>query len=186
MNFLLRVAVVSDYSSIERLIEASVRELGASDYSPEQIDGALKTAFGLDTQLIKDQSYFVVESGRFLIGCGGWSFRETLFGSDFEQSRSSCLIDPSTGTAKIRAFFVDPDFSRMGVGTMILQKCEQEAFGAGFSKLELMATLPGIKLYEKHGYVAGEPIHYPLGGQLTIKFVPMYKDSDQICSTRSL
>ena len=180
MNFLLRTAQVSDYSSIERLVEVSVRKLAAADYSPEQIAGALKTAFGLDTQLIKDQTYFVVESGHSLIGCGGWSYRETLFGSDFEQSRSCRLIDPLTGAAKIRAFFVDPDFSRMGVATMILQKCEQQAQAAGFGKLELMATLPGIRLYEKRGYVAGEPIYYPLGGQLTIKFVPMVKNSSQI------
>ena len=180
MNFRIRTAVVSDYSSIERLIDASIRKLGAADYSFEQIAAARQTAFGLDTQLIKDQTYFVVESGKSLAACGGWSYRETLFGSDSEQSRSSRLIDPQTGAAKIRAFFVDPGFSRMGIGSMILHKCEHEALAAGFSKLELMATLPGVRLYEKHGYIAEEPIHYPLGGQLTIEFIPMYKDSVQL------
>jgi len=176
MKFQLRSAAISDCDSIESLIAASARRLSLADYSPEQVEGALKTAFGVDTQLIVDQSYFVVESGRLLVGCGGWSFRETLFGSDTERSRDSNRANPETGAAKIRAFFVRPEFSRMGVASMILRKCEQEAFLAGFRKLELMSTLPGRKFYEKHGYVAGTPIHYPLDGQLAIEFVPMHKD----------
>ena len=175
MIFQIRTALVTDCSSIESLIAVSARKLGADDYSPEQIEAALNSAFGLDTQLITDQTYFIVESDRLSVACGGWSFREKLFGSDLEQSRNPRRIDPHTGAAKIRAFFVDPEFSRMGIGSMIMQHCEQQALRAGFGKLELMATLPGIKLYEKHGFVAGEPIHYSLGGQLTIKFVPMYK-----------
>jgi N-acetylglutamate synthase-like GNAT family acetyltransferase len=87
------------------------------------------------------------------------------------------MIDPATGAAKIRAFFVNPEFSRMGVGSMIMRKCEHEAFRAGFRKLELMATLPGVKLYEKHGFIAGKPIQYPLGEQMTIEFVPMKKET---------
>lgn len=176
MNFRLRTAKTSDSDSIELLIAASARTLGLPDYSPEQIEGTLVTVFGVDTQLIADQTYFVVESGRLLVGCGGWSYRETLFGSDLEQSRSSTPVNPETGAAKIRAFFVKPEFSRMGIGSMIMHKCEEEALRTGFRKLELMATLPGKKLYEKHGFVAGEPIHYPLGGHLTIEFVPMYKE----------
>ncbi len=176
MKFQIRTALLTDCSSIESLIAASISKLGADDYSPEQIEAALNTAFGLDTQLITDQTYFIVESGRLAVACGGWSFRKTLFGSDLEQDRNSQRIDPQTGAAKIRAFFVDPAFSRMGIGSMIMHKCEREALKAGFGKLELMATLPGIKLYEKHGFVAGEPIYYPLGGRLTIKFVPMYKE----------
>ncbi len=176
MNFQLRTALVKDYNSIELLIKTSVRKLGTSDYSPEQLESALNTAFGLDTQLVADQTYFMVESGDLPVGCGGWSFRETLFGSDAEQSRNPRLIDPKTGAAKIRAFFVDPKFSRMGIGSMIMHKCEREAIRAGFRRLELMATLPGVYLYKKHGFIAGEPIQYPLGGQLTIEFVPMKKE----------
>jgi GNAT superfamily N-acetyltransferase len=176
MNFQLRNAVTADYCSIESLIDLSARKLGREDYSPDQIESALKTAFGLDTQLITDQTYFLVESGQLLVGCGGWSYRETLFGSDAEASRSSHQINPETGAARIRAFFVNPEFSRMGIGSLILHKCETEAIRAGFTRLELMATLPGKKLYEKHGYVAGNSIHYPLGGQLTIEFVPMRKE----------
>ena len=172
----LRTALLNDCNAIEALIAGSIRTLGALDYSADQIESALTSVFGLDTQLITDQTYFMVESGRLPIACGGWSFRETLFGSDAEQNRDSQRIDPRTGAARIRAFFVDPEYSRMGVGSMIMQHCEQEALYAGFRKLELMATLPGIKLYEKHGFVAGDPILYPLGNQLTIKFVPMYKE----------
>lgn len=175
MEFLLRTALITDCDSIETLIAASIRKLGAEDYSSDQIEAALNSAFGLDTQLITDKTYFIVQSGRLPVACGGWSFRETLFGNDAEQSRNPQRIDTRTGAAKIRAFFVDPGFSRMGIGSMIMQHCEQEALSAGFRRLELMASLPGIKLYEKHGFVAGEPIHHPLGDRLTIEFVPMTK-----------
>ena len=176
MNLQLRNAVTSDYCSIESLIDLSAHKLGRDDYSPDQIESALKTAFGLDTQLITDQTYFLVESDQLIVGCGGWSYRETLFGSDSDQNRNSNRINPESGAAKIRAFFVRPEFSRMGIGSMLLFKCEEEALRAGFRKLELMATLPGKKLYEKHGFVTGNPIHYPLDEHLTIKFVPMYKE----------
>jgi len=175
MKFHLRPAITKDCGSIERLIAASARTLGAVDYSLEQIESALGSAFGLDTQLIADQTYFMVESGQLAVACGGWSFRETLFGNDAEQNRNPQRIDPRTGAAKIRAFFVDPNYARMGIGSMIMLHCEQEALRAGFRKLELMATLPGIKLYEQHGFVAGEPVDYQLEQHLSIKFVPMYK-----------
>jgi GNAT superfamily N-acetyltransferase len=174
-NFELRVALASDYKAIESLISTSARHLGAADYTQPQIEAALQTAFGLDTQLITDRTYFLIECGKVAVGCGGWSFRETLFGSDAEQSRNPQRLDPLTGTAKIRAFFVNPEYSRMGIGSMIMHKCEREALRAGFSKLELMSTLPGIKLYEKHGFVAGNLIHHPIGKRLTIDFVPMHK-----------
>ena len=167
---------MADKSLIESLIAASARKLGLSDYSPGQIEAALKTAFGLDTQLIIDHSYFIVESEKLPVACGGWSFRETLFGSDLEQDRSSKKIDPATGAAKIRAFFVTPEFARMGIGSIIMHHCEQEALRAGFKKLELMATLPGVKLYEKRGFIAGKTLHYPIGESLTIEFVAMHKE----------
>lgn len=175
MNFQIRNALESDYGPIESLIRVSAHKLGASDYSSEQTEAALKGAFGLDTQLISDQTYFVVELDGLTVGCGGWSYRETLFGSDSEQGRDPHRINPKTGAAKIRAFFVDPRYARMGIGSMILYKCEHQALLAGFKKLELMATLPGVKLYEKHGFVATTPINYSLDGQLTIEFVPMHK-----------
>ncbi|MBL4574508.1 MAG: GNAT family N-acetyltransferase [Opitutaceae bacterium] len=175
MNFQIRTARISDKDSIESLIRESVQKLGASDYSSEQIEGALKTAWGLDTQLITDRTYFVVELNQLIVGCGGWSFRDTLFGNDRKENRRSNRIDPKTGAAKIRAFFVSPSFSRRGIASMILKKCEDEATREGFRKLELMATLPGKRRYEKHGYIAVESIHYSLGEHLSIEFIPMKK-----------
>ena len=183
MDFQLRKATTSDYNSIESLIELSARTLGREDYSSDQIEAALQAAFGLDRQLITDQTYYVVETDSLIVACGGWSFRETLFGSDEEQNRSTRRINPEIGAAKIRAFFVNPEFSRMGIGSMILHSCEAEAFNAGFRKLELMATLPGIRLYEKHGYVAGKPIQYSVGSQLSIEFVPMHKEIPVVVRT---
>ncbi len=176
MKFQIRTAIMNDKDSIRLLIKESVRELALQDYSSEQIEAALKAAWGLDTQLIKDQTYFVVEFEQVMVACGGWSFRKTLFGNDSEKNRAPETIDPVNGAAKIRAFFVKPDFSRQGLGSMIMKQCEQEALHQGYKKLELMSTLPGIKLYERHGFVASKGIEYDLGNQLTISFVPMKKE----------
>ncbi len=174
-SFHLRHAILSDLAEIERLIALSARALSASDYSPEQIEGALRGAFGVDTQLIHDGTYFLVEHGAQLVGCGGWSRRRTLFGGDARADRDATELDPRTEAAKIRAFFIHPDFARRGIGTILLDRCEQDARTCGFSRFELMATLPGVRLYAARGYVAGEPILWPLGDGLTINFVPMTK-----------
>jgi GNAT superfamily N-acetyltransferase len=176
-NLTIRLATMSDAEAIRQLIEASARALGISDYTAEQIDLALLSAWGLDTQLIKDNSYYVVETigHPIIIACGGWSFRQTLFGNDAEQNRDPKTIDIKTGAAKIRAFFVDVKYSRQGIGSLILQTCETAAVKAGYKKLELMATLPGVKLYQHHGYVSQEIVQYPLTKKLTIEFVAMSK-----------
>lgn len=174
----LRVAVLGDCDAIERLIERSIRALGRDDYTPEQIDGALQGAFGLDTQLIEDRSYFVVEASGRIVASGGWSFRRTLFGSDSADVRDAARLDPAVDAAKVRAFFVDPDFARRGIGTMLLDRCEVEAKQAGFRRAELMATLPGVRLYRARGYRGDVPIAYDLPGGGTITFVPMEKPLD--------
>lgn len=176
MNFTIRTAQRSDVPYIESLINESVQGLAAEDYSKEQIDGALKKAWGVDTQLIDDSTYFVVHAGTQLIGCGGWSFRETLFGNDSEVDRNPKELDPMTDAAKIRAFFVKPSHARTGIGSALMKKCEDAACAKGFHRLELMATLPGQRLYSRHGFEAAESIEYPLGGDLFITFVPMKKD----------
>ena len=173
--FTIRLASVADQAAIEALIAESSRGLGAPDYSSAQIEGALQAAWGLDTQLIEDQTYYAVEAGEDLAGCGGWSYRATLFGNDAEQDRDANIIDPQTGAAKIRAFFVKPDYARQGIGSLIMRTCEAQARSRGYGKLELMATLPGQRLYLAHGFTPGAPIDYPLGGTLTIPFVPMSK-----------
>lgn len=175
-DYRLRVATLADEPGLHELIARSIRALGAADYSPAQIEGALRGAFGVDTNLIRDRTYFVVENaaGR-LVACGGWSRRRTLFGSDARAQRDESRLDPATDAAKIRAFFVDPAHARRGLGRALLERSEAEALAAGFATLELMATLPGVRLYEKFGYVAGAAITYPLPDGLSIGFVPMSK-----------
>ncbi|HEY7887377.1 MAG TPA: GNAT family N-acetyltransferase [Steroidobacteraceae bacterium] len=175
MSWHLREATAADCAQIQELIARSIRALGAGDYSPDQIEGALKGAFGLDSQLISDGTYFVVESDGRLIGCGGWSYRRTLFGGDARSGRDAGTLDPSTDAAKIRAFFVDPAAARQGIGSAVLERCESEARRHGFRRAEMMATLPGMRLYEARGYVPGERVEYPVAAGVAIEFVPMWK-----------
>jgi GNAT superfamily N-acetyltransferase len=129
----------------------------------------------VDTQLIEDGTYFVVEHDARVVACGGWSRRATLFGGDTGVERDASLLDPRTQPAKVRAFFVHPDHARAGLGRMIMDRCEAEARQAGFRTLELMATLTGRKLYSKCGFLPRGPVDYPLGPGLSITFVPMTK-----------
>lgn len=176
----LRPAAHADKPALQHLIARSARELGAADYTTQQIEGALRGAFGVDTQLIDDGSYFVVEldahqAGQ-LVGCGGWSRRRTLFGGDAHTGRDAAELDPRVDAARIRAFFVHPDYARRGIGRALLERCEREARALGFTRFELMGTLPGVRLYRSLGYRPGEPICYPVGDGVTIEFVPMSKE----------
>src|ERR1700691_3473052 len=140
MAILLRKATLDDVPQIEALIARSARGLSAADYRPSQVEGALRGAFGVDSQLLADQTYFVAEEDGRLVGCGGWSYRSTLFGGDARGGRDSSTLDPRTQAAKIRAFFVDPTYARRGVGSLLLDHCENQARARGFSQVELMAT----------------------------------------------
>ena len=178
--FTIRLATSSDIPALHALIEVSVRVLQRHDYTPEQIEGALGTVLGLDTQLIDDGTYFVVEAGPerehlVLAGCGGWSHRKTLFGSDHGPYRQNAFLDPATDAAKIRAFFVHPDWARRGIGSMILETCEQAARKAGFTRLEMGATLTGVPLYEARGYKSVERIEVPLRNGHLLPVVRMVK-----------
>ena len=176
MEYTLRLATLDDVPVLHELIARSTRGLGAGDYTPAQIDAALQGAFGVDTALIRDGTYFVAETRtREIVACGGWGRRRTLFGSDTHAERDESRLDPKSDAAKIRAFFVDPAHARHGIGRAILARSESEAIRAGFWSFELMATPTGQRLYEKHGYVVNAPIDYPLPGGLTIRFVPMHK-----------
>jgi GNAT superfamily N-acetyltransferase len=157
------------------LIAASARELGRGDYNDAQIDGALEGAWGVDTQLIEDGTYWIAFADDEIVACGGWSRRATLFGSDREPGRSPALLDPLRDAARIRAFFVRPDWARRGIGTLLLQHCESEASVHGFRTLALMATLPGWRLYQRHGFVGDERRTYALANGLSIEFIPMTK-----------
>jgi GNAT superfamily N-acetyltransferase len=139
---------MTDVPALHRLIEASVRRLQANDYMPAQIEGALGHALGLDTQLVTDQHYFVAEiqnadGNMQLIACGGWSNRKTLFGSDHGPNRQDEFLDPATEAAKIHAIFVHPDWARRGLGSLVLNHCEDAAAAAGFTRLEMGSTLIG-------------------------------------------
>src|SRR5580692_6323994 len=127
MTLYLRTAAFAAIPALNALIARSARGLSTEDYRPAQVEGALRGAFGVDTQLLTDQTYFVAEEDGRLVGCGGWSFRSTLFGGDARPGRDSSVLDPLTQAAKIRAFFVDPLHARRGIGTLLLEHCEQAA-----------------------------------------------------------
>ena len=175
----LRLAVPADEPALHALIEASVRGLQRNDYTPEQIDGALGTLLGLDTQLVADGTYFVAEAkaacARIIVGCGGWSHRKTLFGSDHAPVREPNFLDPAVDAAKIRAFFIHPDWARRGLGTKILEACESAARAAGFSRFEMGATLTGVPLYLSRGYYIVERIEVPLRNGAALPIVRMAK-----------
>jgi N-acetylglutamate synthase-like GNAT family acetyltransferase len=175
MSISLRKATPADVPTLQELIARSARGLSTEDYRPAQVEGALRGAFGVDSQLLKDQTYFVAEEDGVIIGCGGWSYRATLFGGDARSERDASSLDPKTQAAKIRAFFVDPSQARRGIGTLLLERCEQEAKMHGFSQVELMATLPGVKLYAARGYVGTEQVSFDVGSGESIEFLPMRK-----------
>jgi GNAT superfamily N-acetyltransferase len=176
-DVLIRRATFADIPVLEALIAASARGLSGEDYAPEQIEGALRGAFGVDTQLIRDGSYFLLESMGRPAGCGGWSRRRTLFGSDARAGRDAGELDPAVDAAKIRAFFIHPDFARRGLGTLLLDRCEREAMAYGFRKFELMATLPGVRLYSRRGYSGIDYVDWPMDDGISIRFLPMSKSA---------
>jgi GNAT superfamily N-acetyltransferase len=208
MTIRIRLAEARDIPLLQKLIEASVRGLQARDYSAAQLEGALRTVYGVDTQLIADGTYFAAEAdatedaektegaektdekteddrdssgessaARVLVGCGGWSKRKTLYGGDQFAGREDSLLDPAKDAAKIRAFFVHPEWARRGIGGMILEACEGAARAAGFRRLEMGATLTGVPFYRAKGYVELERVEAPLGDGLALPIVRMGKDS---------
>jgi len=171
----LRNACLDDIPALEFLIDASVRELQAEDYTPEQIELALRTVFSVDTQLIEDGTYFVAERSGRLAGCGGWSRRKTLCGGSHHTVRDDALLDPARDAAKIRAMFVAPSYARQGLGSLILEAAEQAAAAEGFTRLEMASTLTGVPLYLNKGYRVVEYTDVPLGDNLSLAVVHMAK-----------
>jgi GNAT superfamily N-acetyltransferase len=159
---LLRRATLADVPAIDALIDRSVRALSAGYYTPAQIESALRHVFGTDTQLVRDGTYFVVEIDGALAAAGGWSGRRTLFGGDRMADRVDDALDPAREPARIRAFYVDPGFARRGLGRLLFAACHAAARDAGFTTLELMATLPGEPLYAALGFTVEERIVVPL------------------------
>jgi len=184
----IRTAVDDDVPVLRPLIDASVRALQTEDYSAVQIENALQTVFGVDSQLIADRTYLVAEArhastpgkdrsddGFVIAGCGGWSRRKKLYGGDAWTGQRFELLEPAVDAAKIRAFFIAPEFARLGVGTRILQACEDSAFAEGYRRFEMGATLTGMKLFGARGYKEIERIQLDIGGGEWLPVVRMEK-----------
>jgi len=164
----LKTAKPSDIPQIQRLMSRAIAELQRDYLNPEQID-ASRAGMGLDTQLIEDGTYFCVWSGGVLAGCGGWSFRSTLYGGNHTAGRNAARLDPAVDNARIRAMYTHPDFTRRGVGRLILEQSEKAAKSAGFSMVEMAATLAGEPFYLRCGYKVirrwedeSGPVSFPL------------------------
>ena len=158
-----RLARREDLTAIAALMEAAIAELQKPFLNDGQI-AASRAIMGLDTQLIDDGTYFVVERSGTLVGCGGWSRRATLYGGDRSPGRDAALLDPTRDAARVRAMYTHPAFVRMGVGRLILSLCEDAARVEGFTRVELVATMAGEPLYRACGYQPIEPLADDRGG----------------------
>jgi GNAT superfamily N-acetyltransferase len=184
----IRQAVTADLPTLRQLIDVSVRGLQAKDYTSAQMEKALATVYGVDTQLVVDGTYFVAEAwlqdpksqhekqpAPIIAGCGGWSKRKTLYGADHCAGRDDSLLDPRSDAAKIRAFFVHPAWARRGIGSIILDACERAARDAGFTRLEMGATLTGVPFYRARGYSELERIEISMKDGVSMPIVRMAK-----------
>ncbi|MDO6431704.1 GNAT family N-acetyltransferase [Flavitalea sp. BT771] len=149
---MIKLATFEHIPALQQLIAISVRGLSTAYYTPAQIESAIRYVFGIDSQLISDGTYYIFEEDHAIVGCGGWSKRNTLYGGDQHKETEDPLLDPAKDAARIRAFFVHPDHARRGIGRQIIATCEAAAKSNGFASLELGATLPGVPLYIAMGY----------------------------------
>ena len=172
----LRLAQPADNPAIEELIARSARGLSAPYYTPGQTEAAIRHVFGVDSQLIADRTYYVVESESGLVACGGWSRRRTLFGGDQTKTGPDPLLDPATDAARIRAFFVDPGMARRGLGRQLIEECVRAAAAAHFRALELASTLPGEPLYAASGFAVIERFELTLPGGVRLPLARMRRE----------
>ncbi|PYS71188.1 MAG: GNAT family N-acetyltransferase [Acidobacteria bacterium] len=175
-DYVIRKATLDDREAIKRLIGDSARLLSRDYYRDIQIESAIESVFGVDTDLIDDGTYFVAEHRDGLVGCGGWSKRKTLFGGDQFTNRTSGMLDPASEPAKIRAFFIHPQHARKGIAGQILEHCETEARAGGFQSLELMATLPGVPFYTAAGFTSQAPFALELPDGVVLELLSMRKE----------
>lgn len=172
---MVRVATMADVPALQELIHLSVRGLSTGHYTPAQIEVALSEVFGVDTQLIADATYYVVDGPSGPVASGGWSARRTLFGGDQMKQTEDPILDPAVDAARIRAFFVHPEWSRRGLARQLYHTCERAAAAAGFRSFELMATLPGEPLYSALGFTGVERVVMTLGNGVAVPFVRMIR-----------
>jgi GNAT superfamily N-acetyltransferase len=174
-RFTHRHATLADVGVLRPLMDASISELQRPFLDSKQIESS-RTIMGLDTQLVEDGTYFIVESEGQIVGCGGWSRRATLYGGDQTPGRNAACLDPKQDPAKIRAMYTHPAYARQGIGRLILSLCESATRDEGFSKVELMATKSGEPLYLACGYKPIEQLMDDRGGAP----VPLIRMSKQL------
>jgi GNAT superfamily N-acetyltransferase len=174
----IRQARETDVAASGSLIERSARELSVGFYSVDQIDAAVAHVFGVDTQLVADGTYYVIEADHALAAAGGWSARRTLYGGDQMKRAEDPLLDPLTDAARIRAFFVHPHWARRGLARRLYSHCAAAAWKAGFRRFELMATAPGEPLYLALGFTVVERVLTPLPGGVSVPFARMQRPID--------
>ena len=175
MTVTVRAAAPADIPAMEALIKRSGIELSEGFYTAEQARAVTQHVFGVDTQLVADRTYFVIEQQGELVACGGWSKRSTLFGADRTKKGFDALLDPATEPARIRAFFVEPSAARRGLGRLLLQHCTDAAAEAGFHTLELAATMPGVPLYLACGFSEVDTFEITLPGPVQVPLTRMRK-----------
>ena len=163
MDLQIRLAHLEDAAAMRAIMDDAIVELQRGVLTPEQIESS-KAIMGIDTQLIEDGTYYVVELDGELAGCGGWSRRATLYGHDSTAGRDAHLLDPATEPARVRAMYTNPAFTRRGVGRLILETCERAAAAERFTRLSLMSTLAGLPLYASYGFVETERVQDDQGG----------------------
>jgi len=173
-DFTTRWAVEADIAPLRSVMKRAIEQLQDAYLTPAQVKASHET-MGMDTQLIKDGTYLVVESAGQIAGCGGWSMRTTLFGGDHSAGRDTSFLDPATGAARIRAMYTNPDFIRRGVGRLVIATCEAEALKNGFKRTELMATLSGEPLYRACGYLPVEHIEVESKSGVKVPLIRMQK-----------
>lgn len=177
-EFTNRIATLDDLPALREVMRRSIAQLQDTFLNPEQVRASHRV-MGLDTQLIRDSTYFIIESGGRIAGCGGWSWRSTLYGGDESAvTREPRALDPAAEPARIRAMYTDPDFVRRGVGRLILSLCEQAARDAGFRRATMMATMAGVPLYAACGYEEVEPITITNVEGVSVPLVRMEKSLD--------
>ena len=172
----LRLATAGDLPALAELIPRSVRELSRGHYTDEQVESAIRHVFGADTQIIADGTYFVAEEDGVVVACGGWSRRATLYGGDQAKAAEDPLLDPARDAARIRAFFVHPGWARRGLGSAIMRACMSAAREAGFRRMELGATLPGVPLYRAFGFREEARIDATLPDGIRLPIVRMVRE----------
>ena len=170
----IRSAVSGDIPALKAVMDRAIKELLPAFLPPAEVL-ASQEVMGLDTQLIEDGTYYVVEAGGAIAGCGGWSRRATLFGGDHSAGRDAALVDPATDPARVRAMYTSPDFTRRGVGRLILATCEAKAKAEGFSRCEMAATMAGEPLYAACGYQRIEPFEAQTSNGVKVPLVRMGK-----------